>query len=357
MSLDTTQISTTLFKKSVGKGTTSVAREFFEEPQNGRMVVLPDQVWREASLIPLTAPVLLDGTTLGVVRYHEKLALIPVPGLDNSFTAPEMIDAIPFNFGDGSYNYAVFDQNDVSIPFGQGDWIFDNEAGTFTFYGAVPADLPPRVSFYRYVGAKGVGGGSGPGPSPGGLQYVDVNLDYTVQAGDNGFMLRVNASQGELEILLPEASSMPDGFYILITKVDTSLNPVQVRPADASDTLAGYARLTISAFQQMMGFAKLNNDGYSSVVPSDPAIRFRETDQQVDFSTAVANVEDRVINLLGVEAGDRIALAVPNDAMVPGQIYVAWVSALDTITIRAINLLGIAAAPVASFGVTVIKKP
>jgi hypothetical protein len=50
------------------------------------------------------------------------------------------------------------------IPFGDGDWIVDNAAGVLRFYGTLPtgvsAGSPPKISFFKYVGAKGVTSGA-----------------------------------------------------------------------------------------------------------------------------------------------------------------------------------------------------
>ena len=83
------------------------------------------------------------------------------------------MDAIPFNFGDGSYNYTLKSNTDVSIAFGQGDWIVDPNVGVLTFYGTVPANMPPKITFYKYIGDKGVGGGSIASGGSGVENYLD----------------------------------------------------------------------------------------------------------------------------------------------------------------------------------------
>jgi len=165
MALTTDQKSSLLFKKWLGKGETNTLRQFFEEPYSGRSVVLQNQIWTDSELIPVPAPTLLDGQDDGIVKYYVDLTLTAVPGTANSFQSDSLIDSISFNYGDGSYNYAIKDHIGSSIPFGQGDWIVDTEAGTLTFYGDSGApDYPdlsgaPTVTFYQYIGRKG--GGSG----------------------------------------------------------------------------------------------------------------------------------------------------------------------------------------------------
>lgn len=168
MALTVTNIANLLFKSSQGKSSTVDTRQFFEEPRDGRQAVFTSQIWSESGDIPNTAPVLAPDAISGVVQYKEDLALTAVPGTTNAFSSDDLIDAIPFNFGDGtSYNYALKDSLGSSIPFGTGDWIVDGDTGTVTFYGTVPSNMPPTISFYKYVGTKadvgGLGGGGGAG--------------------------------------------------------------------------------------------------------------------------------------------------------------------------------------------------
>ena len=75
MALTSAQISSRLFKKSLGAAETLVNKNFFEEPKLGKMAIVPSQIWAEADLIPTTAPVLSDGASSGVVKYYDKLSL------------------------------------------------------------------------------------------------------------------------------------------------------------------------------------------------------------------------------------------------------------------------------------------
>lgn len=155
MALTPEQKASSLFKQSLGVAETNTSRDFFEEGIKGRSIVLNDQIWVESNLIPNTAPVLTDGQTDGVVQYFQARAMTAVPGVSNSFYLADLQDSIPFNFGDGSYNYALTNSSGTAIPFGQGDWIVNNAAGTLTFYGTVPSGMPPKISFYKYIGGKG----------------------------------------------------------------------------------------------------------------------------------------------------------------------------------------------------------
>jgi len=172
MALTTVQQASRLYKKMFGNAETLVSREFFNEAYKGRTFVLPSQIWTDEESIPTTAPTLSNGQTSGVVQYFEKLELIHIPGsVDQSYYHENLKDAIPFNFGDGTYNYKLYKNNGTTvISAGEGEWLVDTEAGVLTFYPRVDNPLPsgvnqtdpPKISFYKYVGEKGLrGGGSG----------------------------------------------------------------------------------------------------------------------------------------------------------------------------------------------------
>jgi len=161
MALNTDQKASKLFKKLQGVAETTLVKQFFEEAYQGRVSIFHDQqIWNQSELIPISAPILSDGQTDGVVQYFEDLILNSVPGLSNAFYHDSLKDSIPFNYGDGSYNYFLKDSNNNQIPFGMGDWVVDTEAGVLTFYSSIPANMPPKISFYKYVGTKGVSSGS-----------------------------------------------------------------------------------------------------------------------------------------------------------------------------------------------------
>lgn len=163
MALTAAQQALVTFKKVLGKASTGLGFDFFEEASTSRPAVILSQIWAQSDLIPNTAP----GSSAGVVEVWTDEPTTAVLGASNAFQSPNLIDAIPFNFGDGvSYNYALKDGLGNSIPFGVGNWVVDPDSGTITFYSTVPANMPPTISFFKYVGTKGAaagGGGSGGG--------------------------------------------------------------------------------------------------------------------------------------------------------------------------------------------------
>jgi hypothetical protein len=149
-----------LFKASLGVGNSAPAKQFYEQPTPATPVVIPSQVWQQADSIPATAPGGTDQQTTGVVKRWIDLTLTLVSGSTQAYTHAALADAIPFNYGDGtSYNYAIKDSTNAAIPFGTNDWVLQN--GVLTFYAGAPANMPPKISFYQYVGTKGVGSGTG----------------------------------------------------------------------------------------------------------------------------------------------------------------------------------------------------
>lgn len=211
-----------LFKKLMGKPSTLNTNEFFEElPRPARpSVIASQQLWTDD--IPSSAPSDLvnatqddngnsiigsyDGktsTTHPHIKKYVKVPLVMVPGSnskayeardttvshpygyadgdfstqtgDSSDTGSSGTyskitqDTIPFNYDDaGSYYYNLYRNNHVSISFGYagGDWVLDTDSGIITFYEwkaslNVNESNPPYISFYKYIGNKGISGVSG----------------------------------------------------------------------------------------------------------------------------------------------------------------------------------------------------
>jgi hypothetical protein len=147
------------YKKLQGLALTGNGRYTFNEPFYAPVAVNPQQIWLEQGLIPKTAPVLANNGISGVVQRIIALSLTAVDGTTNSFYSSTLKDAIPSAFGAG-YTITLTDKNGTVIDLGVNDWEVDTEAGVLTFFGingnnAAPANMPPKISFYKYVGAKG----------------------------------------------------------------------------------------------------------------------------------------------------------------------------------------------------------
>lgn len=157
MAITAAQQADALFKASLGVANPKPSGQFFEQPVKASPFILPSYIWKDENLIPLTAPVLSDQEIFGVVKKFVDLQLILVSGSTQSYTSPDLHDVIPFNFGDGtSYNYTIKDSTGTAIPFGTNDWVLQNNV--LTFYGGITGlSLPPKITFYQYIGSFGLG--------------------------------------------------------------------------------------------------------------------------------------------------------------------------------------------------------
>lgn len=156
----TDQKSDLLFKKYLGKGSSGTSSLYFNEPFDGRSAVFPVQIWQDQSLIPLSA-----APVPNVVEQVTDLVLTQVPGQPFAFYSSQLRDAIPFNYDfSGSYVPVVRKNDNSIIAFGENDWVIDIETGMLTFYAGLPSGvsevLPPKVTFWKYIGPKGIPTGS-----------------------------------------------------------------------------------------------------------------------------------------------------------------------------------------------------
>ena len=141
-----------LFKKSLGKGYSTDSKNFFNEPTDGRASVFFNQVLSYSKLIPYSAPALSDLEELEVLRKYEDHSLTQIPGVSNAFYSEALRYAVPFNYGDGSYNYELKDNLGTPLSFGVRDWTVDPDVGVLVFHEGAPPNMPPKISFYKYIG-------------------------------------------------------------------------------------------------------------------------------------------------------------------------------------------------------------
>lgn len=168
MAIDNTKIAERLLKKSSGLAETKYGlskRGLSEEAFGTYNMVTPNAIWAEGDKIPETTPSLASGDSQGVVEYHSKYTLTRTDlATDVAFYDPLgiFVDIIDSRFG---YNYGIeVWSNDGSTKLIGGDWIVDIESGIITFYDptnaaagiTVDGDNPPQVSFYKYIGEKGL---------------------------------------------------------------------------------------------------------------------------------------------------------------------------------------------------------
>jgi hypothetical protein len=161
------QIVNFLFKKYFGVPDTESTRRIFEEPFTAKKYVTCAQIFSQD--IPIPNPLTfaaISGTTSGVVQVQKQLLLSQVPGAPFAFYNPLLVNAIEFNYDPaGTYNWQLLENDGITvIPFGVNDWMIDTAGGTLRFYNGLPNNVsalfPPKINFYRYVGAKGVSAGT-----------------------------------------------------------------------------------------------------------------------------------------------------------------------------------------------------
>ena len=202
MALTASSQASRLFKKSFGYGETSTINEWFEELNyRGPEIVLSNQIWSESGLIPSTTPWpsgTVSGASAGVIQYFDKVSMTAVPGINaggKSFYLEDLKNSLGYSVADGSYGPNIFTSTNVPISFGAGNWLVDHSAGLLTFYpgdsggGLMPAGVsalnPPKISFYKYIGAIGVsasGGGSGTVYAGTGLTATGATLSVDFQS-------------------------------------------------------------------------------------------------------------------------------------------------------------------------------
>jgi hypothetical protein len=239
MALSSSQIASRLFKKSVGAGETLVTRQFFEEPKLGKDLVFTSQIWSQSDLIPTTSPSLAPGASAGVVQYFQKETLSHVSGSTNlSYYSDNLIDSIPFNFSDGTYNYTLYKNDGTTvIAFGEGDWLVDNTSGLLTFYGTLPSSvsdaLPPKISFYKYVGTKGFGSGSGVGT------ILGVTAGDGLSGGGTAGYLTLDVNLGIDSGLTFSGDDIILDTNIAGNGLDFSSGILSVNTSEITSTLAG----------------------------------------------------------------------------------------------------------------------
>ena len=95
------------------------------------------------------------------------------------------------------------------IPDGLRAWIKD-EAGYFVYSGS---------SWSAFVGSGQF------------ITVASVSANYAVQASDRGKLLAVNANTAAVEMRLPNAATIGNGFPVTLKKIDSSGNAVTLRAA------------------------------------------------------------------------------------------------------------------------------
>ena len=305
MALTQSQITSRLFKKSIGRAETTTDFQYSNEPINGRPSVFSDQIWSQSNLIPndadpsleAGAPTIGSSYSVGVVKYYNKLTLstfITTGNQNVSFYSDDLKDSIPFTFGNGSYTPLVYKSDGVTeIPFGLYDHLIDSEAGVLTFYSTsvngvslssygVNVSNPPIISFYKYIGEKGVsttsgsmiGVTAGNGLSGGGTSSY-ITLDVNVSNG-----LIINGDNIEIDPLAAGSGlTFSSGSIDLVwggtttgLTVSTITDAVGVVVDGTTIQINGYGQLTVVSgastpvYDRVNSFITSGNDQSTGMV-------------------------------------------------------------------------------------------
>jgi len=207
------------YKSLKGVASTTTLRAYYEENKVSTPRVFPSQIWLQAGSIPSEAPGGNNEEVIGVVQRFVDLTLTQEPGRQNAWFSETLKDAIdPERFG-VSYVFGLKDGLGNPIPPGAGDYEVNPDAGVVTFNDSyVPTSTPLTISFYKYVGTKGLGtpdaGGSG-------VVWVDDAADLrTVTDHDAGFTLQVFATSRVYKYVAD--SNLPDNGVDVIKPDDVT---------------------------------------------------------------------------------------------------------------------------------------
>lgn len=157
-------------------------REHFEEPEKiSGQIIKSTQIWRDANLIPETAPSYIgklyetydstgtaykygklttfnDGATVrNLISYYDGLPLKRVEGTINCYSHPELKNIILEDSG-STYIPKIF-INGHKLAYELGKPVFDVAAGTLYFsdnnFAIEHSNDKVSISFYRYIGRMG----------------------------------------------------------------------------------------------------------------------------------------------------------------------------------------------------------
>lgn len=166
-----------------------------------------------------------------------------------------------------------------------------------------------------------------------------TSTTYNVTLSDWGKIIKVDATANSSEVVLPKASTVPDGFYVFVAKTDAESNAVFVNPALSSgDTLAGESSLTLTFKHQIMGLMKIDASGYTAVTPPDYSSRSTTRKATLDFGTIdPQSYKDVNLILTGAVLRSPVVVGPSPAAMLPNISFCAYVYTAGTVMVRCLN--------------------
>lgn len=157
------------FKNAVKqKPNTNANLAWYEEAGDISKRISIASLWIDSDYIPLEAPeqlvsskysISLGNVSIDVLERVEDVELTKVAGTPASFYNELLIDSIDPSFGTG-YSIIIKDVFGNQVPFGLNKWVVDGESGILSFLEGIPDgyQAPFKISFFRYIGRKGLEG-------------------------------------------------------------------------------------------------------------------------------------------------------------------------------------------------------
>lgn len=200
----------------------------YEEPYKAETTVKIQNVWMDAEFIPASAPApsTLDPDGFFLVQaFGEAIPIIRkvtaplelVDGTRGTLKSDLLRNALPYDFGDGSYQYELRDTAGHVVPFGLNRWEVDGRAGTLCFLGGMPAGYASEftLTFWRYCGRVG----------PDRLLFNDGTTkmvagyvpQYPKSLADKEYVdVNIANLTSQIHILTPEAPSTFEGVSLKV---------------------------------------------------------------------------------------------------------------------------------------------
>jgi len=222
-----------LYKERNIVADTDTDRKVFEEPRESHRIIYDFQIY--SNTIPVMNPLDPgfsdpDLTISGSVQVRKLVTLAPITGAPNAYFSADLRDCIARNYGtDGQYNYLLFENDGVTpVPFGAGGWEVDHYAGILRFYKestippGITAGFPPKISFFKYVGTKGVS--SIASHSSLADLNVDDHIQYALLAGRSGGQNAIGGTDANDNLVLESTSDVTKG-HVEISETTDSAGP------------------------------------------------------------------------------------------------------------------------------------
>lgn len=152
-----------------GRQYTNPNKSIYEEAPAPPPPIVPSQI--RTSVVPTTAPfgvpekaqagAQYPTTGVAILKMVWNVPMTPTNAVTAlSFTHPQLQTAIQDSYGDGSYRpYLTNNTGTRIIPLGSNGMFINYSGGNVTFTtpaADVTNSLPPRITFYNYVGGSGI---------------------------------------------------------------------------------------------------------------------------------------------------------------------------------------------------------